>query len=188
MYDAAILFADVAERESDVLGRLHLAPGTFALATVHRAENTDDPARLDVIVASLKAFSQELRVIFPIHPRTQKALQRAMPPGVTAIDPVSYFDMVELEKNAALVVTDSGGVQKEAFFHQVPCVTLRAETEWPELVELGWNRLAPPTDLSSVLVALRAALGSRGLPSRPYGAGNASVKIAEVLSECASSF
>ena len=187
MYDAALLFADVAERESDVLDRLQLAPGAFALATVHRAENTDDPDRLDVIVATLRAFSNELRIIFPIHPRTGKALQGAMPPGVTTIDPLPYFDMVELERNAALVVTDSGGVQKEAFFYQVPCVTLRAETEWPELVELGWNRLAPPTDSSSVLVALRAALGSRGLPARPYGVGDASVKIAGVLTECGSS-
>jgi len=104
----------------------------------------------------------------------QKAGQlEALAKHVKLIEPIGYLDMVQLEKFAALIATDSGGVQKEAFFYQVPCVTLRDETEWVELVEAGWNRLAPPTDAGAVQGAITAALGSRGQDVFPYGSGDA---------------
>jgi len=100
---------------------------------------------------------------------------------VKLIDPIGYLDMVQLEKFAALIATDSGGVQKEAFFYQVPCVTLRDETEWVELIEAGWNRLAPPTDAVALQTAMTTALGSKGQDVKPYGFGNASQKVAEQI-------
>ena len=119
------------------------------LATIHRAENTDHPQRLGAIVDALIATAKTLPVVWPVHPRTRAVLQQAgrldqLAQSVRLTDPVGYLDMVQLEKYAAVIATDSGGVQKEAFFHQVPCVTLRDETEWVELVDAGWNRLADP--------------------------------------------
>jgi UDP-GlcNAc3NAcA epimerase len=107
-----------------------------------------------------------------------QALQNA----VVVLDPLGYLGMVQLEKYAAIIATDSGGVQKEAFFYGVPCVTLRDETEWTELVDAGWNRLAPPVDAASVLQSLRASLGSIGEGIAPYGSGDAAVRIVKRLS------
>jgi UDP-GlcNAc3NAcA epimerase len=166
-----------------VMAALGLKPGAYALATVHRAENTGDAQRLAVIVGAFEQLAQRLRVVWPVHPRTRAVLQQQgrQLAGVELIDPVGYLDMVQLERNAALIVTDSGGVQKEAFFHRVPCVTLRDETEWVELVDAGWNRLAPPTDAACVALALQAALGSQGQPVQPYGAGDAAARIVQRL-------
>ena len=105
----------------------------------------------------------------------------ALAAKVQLIDPVGYLDMVQLEKFAALIATDSGGVQKEAFFYQVPCVTLRDETEWVELVESGWNRLTPPVDTELIKKAIEAAVGSRGNYVSPYGQGDAAAKIVNEL-------
>jgi UDP-GlcNAc3NAcA epimerase len=106
-------------------------------------------------------------------------LQRA----VVLLEPLGYLAMVQLEKYAAVIATDSGGVQKEAFFYRVPCVTLRDETEWAELVRAGWNRLAPPVDAASVLQALRASLASTGEEVAPYGSGDAAHRIVRQLSD-----
>jgi UDP-GlcNAc3NAcA epimerase len=146
MYDAALYHAAQAEERSDILQRLSLTPETYVLATVHRAENTDDADRLTGIFEALCAVATELPVVLPLHPRTRGALQRA---GLLAmveqrcrvIEPVGYLDMIMLEKSARVIATDSGGVQKEAYFYSVPCVTLREETEWVETVEAGWNVL-----------------------------------------------
>jgi UDP-GlcNAc3NAcA epimerase len=189
MYDAALHYGAEAERRSDVLSRLGLMPGGYALSTVHRAENTDDPARLAAVFGGLARLARELPVVLPLHPRTRGALERAGAagdtPGLRIVDPVGYLDMVMLEKHAALVATDSGGVQKEAFFYRVPCVTLRDETEWVELVELGWNRLASPADPAGVERALLAALGTRGREGEPYGDGTTAHRVAAALSPCA---
>src|SRR5207253_10172007 len=120
---------------------------TYVLATIHRAENTDNPQRLGAIVDGLAEVASRRPVLWLVHPRTRERLRALgnMPTDVSVGEPVSYLEMIALEAGASAIVTDSGGVQKEAFFHRVPCVTTRDETEWTELVELGWNRLAPPT-------------------------------------------
>lgn len=134
MYDAVLLYLELAEKKSKVLEQLSLKPKGYALATVHRAENTDNPERLKGIFKGLATIAKEgLPVIVPRHPRTRKTLTsfnlHPSAPNLRLIEPVSYLDMLVLEKNARVILTDSGGVQKEAFFFQVPCVTLREETE-----------------------------------------------------------
>jgi UDP-GlcNAc3NAcA epimerase len=183
MYDAALFFGDKSERESRILAELGLPERGYVLATVHRAENTDDPGRLGAILEGLSTVAQDLPVVLPLHPRTKNVLRGlgAEPAGLRLIDPVGYLDMVSLERHAAAVATDSGGVQKEAFFYQVPCVTLRDETEWTELLGLGWNRLAPPTSGEAVAAAVAAAIGSRGRPGQPYGEGHAADLILDAL-------
>lgn len=186
MYDATLRHARRAS--GTALDRLGLEHGGFVLATVHRAENTDDPARLSAIFGGLEAISADIEVVVPLHPRTAAALGRAGSGGrrgpLRLIDPVGYLEMLELEGAARLVATDSGGVQKEAFFQRVPCVTLRDETEWTELVDLGWNELVPPRSEAAVAEGLRAAL-ARGLPAEPqrepYGGGRAGERIATRL-------
>lgn len=143
MYDALLWALDKAEKSSQILQQLRLEPGRYLLATVHRAENTDDPARLQGI---LDAFSQvDEPLVFTVHPRTRKKLaELAWQPAshVILLDPLRYIDMVFLEKHARVILTDSGGMQKEAYWLGVPCVTLREETEWVETLVGGWNQLA----------------------------------------------
>ena len=185
MYDIALYYADRAVKSSRILERLGLTAKGYVLATVHRAENTDDRQRLRAIVDGLAQVALDLPVVLPLHPRSRAALaandllDRAGE-RLTLLEPVGYLDMVMLEKSAAAVATDSGGVQKEAYFHGVPCVTLREETEWVELVDLGWNRLAPP-GTARIVESVREALSSTGRSSEPYGRGDASVRIAGLL-------
>ncbi len=144
MYDAFLFNAAVAENSSKILGELGLKAKQFALLTIHRAESTKDADSLRNILEFLQARIPELPVVFPVHPRTKNfILEQGMnlPGEFKIIAPVSYHDMIKLEKSAAEIFTDSGGVQKEAFFARVPCTTLRTETEWPETIESGWNRM-----------------------------------------------
>jgi UDP-N-acetylglucosamine 2-epimerase len=154
MYDALQWALDLGDEYSSILARLKLEPKSYLLATVHRAENTDDPARLQGI---LDAFNQvDEPLVFPVHPRTRKKLaELAWQPAshVILLDPLRYIDMVFLEKNALVILTDSGGMQKEAHWLEVPCVTLREETEWVETLAGNWNQLAgvdPQKIVSSV--------------------------------------
>jgi len=143
MADSLTLAVDRARERSVVLDRLGLATKGYLLATVHRAENTDDLARLRAILAAFDALDEPL--VFPVHPRTRKLLNEigyAPPTHVCLIEPVGYLDMVMLEQGARMILTDSGGIQKEAYWLGVPCVTLRDETEWVETVTAGWNTLA----------------------------------------------
>lgn len=143
MYDA-MLHAQKRSREmSSILADLGLGEGGFALATVHRAENTDDPARLQAVMNAIIRTAAGLPVILPVHPRTRQAIARSGTQlgSIRTIDPVGYIDMVRLLDGAKVVLTDSGGLQKEAYFARRPCVTLRDETEWTETLEHGWNRL-----------------------------------------------
>jgi UDP-GlcNAc3NAcA epimerase len=188
MYDVARHHGGRVSAKSGLLPQLQLTRGSYVLTTVHRAENTDSAERLAVIVDALEAVAVDRQVVWPLHPRTLVALTRSgllkrLADSVTLIEPVGYLDMVQLEKYAALIATDSGGVQKEAFFYGVPCVTLRDETEWVELVESGWNHLAPPRDAQTLAQTLHAALGSKGRPVAPYGDGNSARDIVDLLSE-----
>lgn len=182
MYDAALQFAEVAKTRTAILASLGVEPGRYALATVHRAENTDDPVRLANIVSALETVAATLPVVLPLHPRTAGRMKAAglAFERVRTVPPVGYLDMVALESQAALIATDSGGVQKEAFFYRAPCVTLRDETEWVELVELGWNRLASPGG-GGLVETILAALGSSGKDAQPYGDGKAATAIADIL-------
>jgi UDP-GlcNAc3NAcA epimerase len=178
MYDAVLRGLDVAKR--DVLGRLGVVPQGYLLATVHRPSNTDDPAVLAEIVAALGDTGET--VILPAHPRTQKALREAgigPAANVHVAEPVSYLDMLALERDARMVLTDSGGVQKEAYWLGVPCVTLRDETEWVETVAAGWNMLVG-NDRARIAEAVKAF---RPAGERPpvFGDGHTSERIAQLL-------
>jgi UDP-GlcNAc3NAcA epimerase len=186
MYDAALYFGARSSEEGGLLHQLNLKPKEYILATIHRAENTDHPDRLMEIFKALAEISSDIPVVLPLHPRTKKILGTfgnfdLQHSNIKFIDPVGYLDMVQLEKYAALIATDSGGVQKEAFFFKVPCVTLRDETEWVELVAGGWNVLAPPTDAADILAKIKQRLGSTGADIAPYGNGDAATRIVEEI-------
>ncbi len=182
MLDALQAFLPLARERSKVLERLELGPQKYALVTVHRAANTDDPSRLTQIVGALN--SVEETIVFPVHPRTRLALARLgmnLGPHIRPIDPVRYLDMLSLESNARLIATDSGGVQREAYYLGVPCLTLRDETEWTATVSAGWNKLVGVSP-----EAVAEAWTTFQPPSwRPpvYGDGTAALQIAEILNE-----
>lgn len=186
MFDAALQHSGAAEAQSTVLASLALSGSPYLLATIHRAENTDNADRLRVILGALGDLSRRHVVVLPLHPRTRKFVEeseelRVLLGNVRVIPPVGFLDMISLERAAALIVTDSGGVQKEAYFHGIPCVTLRNETEWTELIVLGWNRLCPPDRLEHVVATVESAIGTVGESGTPYGDGNASALIAGCL-------
>jgi UDP-GlcNAc3NAcA epimerase len=190
MYDAALHYASLAEKRSKVLHTLGLTPRNFTLATLHRAENTDQLSCLKNLLLSLDRVAQTMPVVLPVHPRTRGVLAReaslaALTKKIRVVDPVGYLDMNMLERHARLVMTDSGGVQKEAFFARVPCVTLREETEWVELVEGGYNRIAG-TNPDRIASAVEAALASTPNWDSPlYGDGKAAYAIIEHLQQTA---
>jgi UDP-N-acetylglucosamine 2-epimerase len=182
MLDANLHNRPIARRNSEVMGRLGLQPGAYALVTVHRAANTDDPARLRNIVAALNRAPET--VIFPVHPRTRKALEAlgvAFAAPVRLIEPLGYFDMMVLEENARLIATDSGGVQREAYFFGKPCLTLRDETEWTETVEAGWNVLTGNDP--ERIAELWRSFAPPAVQPPIFGDGTAAQKIARSLSE-----
>lgn len=184
MFDAALFYGKKAEKRSQIFRKLGLEKGQYVLATIHRAENTDIPHRLQVIFDGMAKSGQ--KIVLPLHPRTKARLISngiKLPDNILSIEPVGYLDMVMLEKYASRIVTDSGGVQKEAFFYQVPCITLRDETEWVELVEAGWNYLVPPLSSEAISIALTTDY-SIGKPIQPYGEGKAAELIAERLAQC----
>jgi UDP-GlcNAc3NAcA epimerase len=181
MYDAALTYREKSEKRGGALaGRWR--QGEFALATVHRAENTDDPPRLNAIVGALDEIARTIcPVVWPVHPRTRKYLAEAGHTAsvVTMIDPVPYFDMLLLEGRARMILTDSGGVQKEAYFFRVPCITLRDETEWVETLEHRCNVLTG-ADSDAILAAARGIAGA-GPWSALYGDGRAGAAMLDAL-------
>ncbi len=145
MFDAVRIATPLAAQRSDVLERLGLSPQSYGVATFHRQENLDSPDRLEAIIGYLNDQARLRRFVIPLHPRTRAALEKAQlaldRTTIMPIQPLGYLDMCELVRAAAIVVTDLGGLQRESYFHRVPCVTLRDETEWIETIECGWNRL-----------------------------------------------
>jgi UDP-N-acetylglucosamine 2-epimerase len=182
MYDALLSHINGATEHSSILSTLNLHPKEYFLATLHRAENTDDSQKLSAALAAFNTLSAVHPVIWPIHPRTRQRLKAGSVDcssnnrALLVIDPLPYLDMLILEKEAKLILTDSGGVQKEAFWLGVRCLTLRDESEWTETVETGWNTLVG-TDLDRIV---KAALRQEPLPPRPdglYGDGNSARRI-----------
>ena len=182
MYDALLHNSRLARSHAAGNLAMHsINPRDYYLLTIHRAENTDDTRILASILNAV--HSLERPVLFPVHPRTKAILARdglRLPPNVKQIPPAGYLEMLEFERNARAILTDSGGVQKEAFYLNVPCVTLRDRTEWPETVALGANHVAG-TAKESILAAVRdAEIGTRDAGA-PYGDGRAAKKIVEQL-------
>lgn len=182
MLDAVRYYAGLAGTRSQILSHLGLETGQYLLATVHRAENVDDAASIARILSGLAAST--MPVILPLHPRTRKRISEfglTVPNAVRVIEPVGYLDMVALERHAQAIVTDSGGVQKEAYFHGVPCITLRDETEWVELVAAGANVLVgtDPDLIGNAIETFRPEITDGGL----YGDGRASDRIVDRLLE-----
>jgi UDP-GlcNAc3NAcA epimerase len=181
MYDAAIRFGKIARQESNVLRRLSLT--SFFLATVHRQENTDDRDSLAGIISAFDEIATgDCPVIFPNHPRTVKMLDRykikPQNPDVRVIPPLPFLDMIVLEQNARAILTDSGGIQKEAYFHRTPCITLRDVTEWTETVEAGWNQLAG-SDTGRIVQA--AGRIKKGEMIDEYGRGKSGREMIKIL-------
>ncbi|WP_135828233.1 non-hydrolyzing UDP-N-acetylglucosamine 2-epimerase [Halorussus halobius] len=187
MYDAVLLVRDRAATRSTMLADLGVAAGEYVLATVHRAHNTDDPDRLAGILDALAAVDDE--VVFPAHPRTTDAMREYglyedAAEELTLVDPAGYVDFVALVADARAVATDSGGVQKEAFFLDTPCVTLRDTTEWTETVEAGWNVLVG-SDPDRIREALTGAFDLPADRPQPYGEGDAASAVTTALESVA---
>ena len=185
MYDSILYYSKIAEMRSKILHQLSLVNPAYYLMTLHRAENTDDPKKLKSIFEALNEVGEKTHIVFPVHPRTRKMMKvyRLLSKfrNIRFIDPVSYLDMLQLEKNAKAILTDSGGVQKEAYWFKVPCFTLREETEWVETVEEGWNVLVG-------MKAKRILKGIRNFKEKKkvslkgvFGDGKASEKIVRTL-------
>ena len=162
MYDNSLHFADIAEAKTEIIQRLELAGKPFILATIHRDSNTDHPERLSAIFKAIIRLSEECRIVLPLHPRTSKLLKTNLDEelqkqvfnntNISLIPPVSFLEMIALERHARLVMTDSGGVQKEAYFFKKPCIILRPETEWVEIVQTG-NAILADADESRIMHA-----------------------------------
>jgi UDP-N-acetylglucosamine 2-epimerase len=198
MYDSILYYSELAEKKSSILVDIglfhpntrHSTPGPlhYYLATLHRAENTDNPRKLKSILKALKEIGKDLPVILPLHPRTKKMMrvQGLIKEArrIQLIDPVSYLDMLKLEKHAKVILTDSGGVQKEAYWFRVPCTTLREETEWTETIRSGWNVLAG-TRTKKIVEEIRHRMGrklsagGKGI----FGDGKASEKIVQIIAK-----
>jgi len=182
MLDANISNRPLARQKSTILSKLELVPGKYSLVTVHRAANTDDPIRLSNIVKALNQVDET--VVFPVHPRTRSALQNLdvqFNDNIRLIEPVGYYDMMMLEDNARMIATDSGGVQREAYFLHKPCLTLRDETEWTETVQVGWNKLVG-VDLDRILHEWKSFTPPAEQPPI-FGDGTAGEKIANILNQ-----
>ena len=174
MFDATLFAIEQSRTRSSIISTLGLEGKRYAVCTLHRAENTDDDERFDRVLDFLRDTAKDLEIIFPVHPRTRKVLaERGIALAeITTIEPLGYFDLHRLLADSELVITDSGGLQKEAYFHRKPCITMRGETEWVELLDAGWNRLWTQDGWSSP---------RRDIPD--YGTGDAAGVMVSVISE-----
>lgn len=185
MQDAALHYGEISATISNIMRKLSLNGNEFLVCTIHRAENTDDRVRLTNIINALNEIAVESKVILPLHPRTKKIIDsfhlKLRTENLKLIEPVSYFDMIELLKHTRIVLTDSGGMQKEAFFFGKPCVTLRDETEWVELVDKGFNRLGG-AEKDTIIDACNEMKGKQfDFHVNLYGNGRASNNIIKMI-------
>lgn len=184
MYDAVLMFSQIAREKSKILETLGVLPRGYLLATIHRAYNTDDPQALSALLEALQSLEET--VILPVHPRTRKKiadfglLKTENTSNLRLVEPLSYLDMLVMEQNARLILTDSGGVQKEAYFFAIPCLTLRPETEWVETLAEGWNTIVG-LDAAKIRQHVRD-VPAPSIPPRPvFGDGSAAAQIVEIL-------
>ena len=186
MYDLSLYYRDKAMKKVS-LSHWDVEDKQYALCTVHREENTDDPERLGNIFRALQYISNFFKIVLPLHPRTRRKISEFgmfhILDGLNVINPLSYLEIVRLEMSAKTILTDSGGVQKEAFFYKVPCLTLRDESEWVETIELGWNKLCG-ADYQVIIEQWKGLESWTGdETAEPYGKGNAADKILKLLRE-----
>lgn len=185
MYDASKFYSDLVDTNK-VLKKFNLDRDNFILATIHREENTNNTKRLLSIINSLRILSEKYQIIFPIHPRTKKFIKlnklEKKFKNIKLVDPLDYLDMVALEKTSRVIITDSGGVQKEAFFFGKPCITVRNETEWVETVQLGWNKLTG-ANKDEIINGVESFYANypKASNAKPYGNGHAAEKIIKSL-------
>lgn len=183
MLDTILKFKEIAEKKSNITEKLNCANNEYILATIHRAENTNDINRLKSI---LKAFKEsDETIILPLHPRTKKYIASygiSMGRNIKVIEPVGYLDMIKLEASSRKIVTDSGGVQKEAYFLKKPCITIREETEWIETLEGGWNVLVG-SDRNKIINAIKSCVNEKNYKEL-FGDGNAAVKVVDIINKC----
>jgi UDP-N-acetylglucosamine 2-epimerase len=183
MYDAVLAFSALSEKKSTLLDTLNIIPNNYLLATVHRPANTDNAENLRAIFDAFRELDEN--IIFPVHPRTRGKITdliedvEKFAPKINLIEPVGYLNMLSLAKNAKTILTDSGGLQKEAYWLAIPCVTLRPETEWVETVNVGWNTLVG-ANKKKILSAVNNKTMPKERPSI-YGDGHAAEKIAKIL-------
>lgn len=194
MYDNSMYFATLAEEKSNILTRLGVKPNEYILTTIHRPNNTDDPERLTNILSSLLSITERdgITLVLPLHPRTRNLLGKNLDatvyeklmisPLVKIIPPASFFEIIVLEKNARIVMTDSGGVQKESFFFERPCVILRPETEWVEIVEHGAGIIAN-ADPKLILEAYDKLIGTKPVFPPLFGDAHAAEHILQKINE-----
>lgn len=183
MYDAVLYYRERAKKQIS-LDAFGLSHQNYALCTFHRQENTDDPKRLQSILCALREIAKELPLVLPLHPRTKHKIGQQLNSdtinGITILEPLPYLEMQRMQMSAGFILTDSGGMQKEAYFHQVPCITLRDETEWIETVEIGWNQLVGAST-EKILSAVQKPKHPSIKKENFYGDGNAANKIVELL-------
>ncbi|MFP7159515.1 UDP-N-acetylglucosamine 2-epimerase (non-hydrolyzing) [Priestia aryabhattai] len=184
MYDATLHYRNIAIKHSDILSQLKVSPRDYYLATIHRAENTDNPNKLKGLLTALGELDKS--VVLPLHPRTKNKiefynLQKLLSSSnIRVVEPLDYFDMLALESAAKIILTDSGGVQKEAYMLEVPCITLRDETEWTETVQAGWNTLTNSLDYKTILKAVSDIKTPNNHPLL-FGDGATANKIYNIL-------
>lgn len=181
MYDAVLNFKKIAKEKSTIIKDLNLIENQYMLTTIHRAENTNDINRLKDIIEALN--ESKAKIVLPMHPRTKKYIESYglnMGENISVIDPIGYLDMINLEMHAKKIVTDSGGVQKEAFFMKKPCITMRDQTEWVETVENGWNVIVG-TDKNKIIDSIKN-FHSQKEQKNIFGDGHAAEKIVSILS------
>lgn len=182
MYDAVLMFKEIAKSKSGLLKELDVNSGEYILTTIHRAENTNDINRLRNMIEALNESRE--KIILPLHPRTKKFIEGYglnFNENIKVIDPIGYLEMLMLEENSKMIVTDSGGVQKEAYFMGKPCITMRDETEWVETVACGWN-VVVGTDKNKILDNIRN-FKPTSIQQAIFGDGNAAQKILNIINE-----